>query len=167
MGKQLISIPAKPRRGFVLLEVMVAVLIIGVALVALLRGFIISLDQLKRIRYNEQAILLAKSLMDDMVLEPPAEGRFEGNFGDDPRFGEEFAEWHWRVEVQVEEPDYEARPKGTLFQEMEEVYYMQVEILREETVGRENRQYLYLDLHTIAMESDIFSTRAIQGNQLF
>ena len=52
--------PGRLRRAFILLEVMVGVVIVGVAMVALLRGFMISLDQIKKLKRNEQASLLAR-----------------------------------------------------------------------------------------------------------
>src|SRR5690606_15633716 len=90
----------RPRAAFILLEVMVAIVIIGVAMVALMRGFIVSLDSLQRIKQNETAILLARSLMDDLILEPPPEDRLEGKFANDPRFGDAFAGWEWEMEVE-------------------------------------------------------------------
>ena len=159
--------PGRFRRAFILLEVMVGVVIVGVAMVALLRGFMISLDQIKKVKRNEQAILLARSFMDDMILEPPAEGRFEGNFGEDPRWGEKYEDWYWRLQVETDEPDYEERPEGTLFQELETLYYVRLEILKEDTVGSDTRTLQLIDVYTISMEPDIFSPGALQGNQLF
>ena len=105
--------------------------------------------------------------MHDMILEPPAEGRLEGSFEDDPRFGEEFEGWTWEMEVEPDEPDYEERPEGTLFQELETLYYVRLEILKEDTVGSDTRTLQLIDVYTISMEPDIFSPGALQGNQLF
>jgi prepilin-type N-terminal cleavage/methylation domain-containing protein len=164
---QPITRPSRGRRAFVLLEVMVAIVIIGVAMVALLRGFIVSLDQVKKIRLNEQAILLAKSVMDDLVLELPPEGRHEGSFARDPRFREHFEGWHWRIEVEAREPRYSERPRGSMFQELEHVYYVHLQILKDEGESRTARTVRYIDIYTILLEPDIFSSGALQQNQLF
>ncbi|MCC6547044.1 type II secretion system protein [Candidatus Sumerlaeota bacterium] len=153
----------KKQRAFVLLEILVSIVIIAVALVAIMKGFVLSLDSLKRIRMNEKAFVLARSLMDDLILEPPAEGSFEGNFADDPRFGEIYAGWSWSLEVEPEEPDYDERPRGRLTQDLEEVYNAELKIKYQ----GENESRTYLNISTILIDADVFSQAAIQANQLF
>lgn len=167
---ELIRRPSFFRRGFILLEVMVAIVIVGIAMVALIRGFIISLDTLKKVKMNEQAILLAQSFMDDLVLEPPAEGEYTGAFTDDNRFGEEFEGWRWELEVEAEEPDYEERPSGKLPQDLEHLYIANITIYYEPELKSSRRSSdarTYIQLQTILMEPDIFSIPALQGNQLY
>ncbi|MEO8377545.1 MAG: type II secretion system protein [Candidatus Sumerlaeota bacterium] len=151
------------RRAFVLLEILVAIVIVSIALVAIMKGFVLSLDSLKRIRMNEKAFVLARSLMDDMILEPPDEGTFDGNFTDDPRFGEEYSGWRWSLDVEAEEPDYDERPRGRLTQDLEEVYNARLKIMYD----KNNEKKTYINISTILLDSDVFSQAAIQGNQLF
>lgn len=153
----------RSQRAFVLLEVLLSIVIIAVALVAIMKGFIISLDSIKRIRLNEKAIVLGRSLLDDLILEPPDEGRFKGTFASDSRFGPEYEGWSWEMDVEAEEPDYEERPRGRLTQDLEQVYTAQIKIIHES----ETEKKTYLDLYTILMDPDIYSQTAIQGNQLF
>lgn len=158
------------RRCFVLLEVMVAIVIVGVAMVALMRGFIISMDSMIKIKMNEEAIYLAESMFDDLILEPPSEGKHEGSFGDDIRFGEKYKDWYWELEVEEEEPDYEERPRGTLLQDLEAMYIARLKIMHEDRFGpgRHDREMrTYLNLQTILMEPDVFSMDSLEGNQLF
>ncbi len=152
------------RRAFVLLEVMVAMVIIAVGLVALMKGFVLSLDTLKRVKLNEQAILLARTLMDDMIMEPPAEGRYDGEFSLDSRFGEDFKGWFWELDVEAEEPDYEERPPGKLQQDLEAAYIVNIRILHEDAFGEKSA---YIDIDTIQLEADIYSIPALQENQIF
>ncbi|CAN5199347.1 hypothetical protein BH09SUM1_BH09SUM1_24380 [soil metagenome] len=163
MGLKKIISRLRKSRGFILLEVLIAVVIIGLAVVALMHGFIVSLDSLSRIRKNEIAIELGKSLLDDCVLEPPGEGNYEGKFSDDPRYGEAFKGWHWKLEVEAEEPDYDERPRGTLLQDLEELYPARLEISFEQ----DGRDETYLELHTILLDPELFSNEALQQNQLF
>ncbi len=167
---QLIGKSNHRRRCFILLEVMVAIVIVGVAMVALLKGFILSLDTLKKIKMNEKAILLAETLMDDFVLEPPAEGDYEGEFTEDTRFGEEFEGWKWELDVEAEEPDYEERPSGRMAQDLEQLYVAELRVYYDPE-GNRNRissdGRMYVDIHTIILEPDLFSIDALQSNQLF
>lgn len=154
------------RRAFVLLEVMIAIMIVAIALVALVKGFVISLDRLGRLRAEEQALYLARSLMDDLQLNPPPAKTFEGKFSDDSRYGDEFAGWRYKLEIESEEPDYEERPIGKINQDLEQVYYVHLEISKgEDDRARETRTIL--NLYTVLMEADIYSVKALQANQLF
>ena len=166
------------RRAFILLEVMIAVMIIGVTFVAILRGFIVAYDTLGRVRMNETAMHLARSVMDDMILEPFSDGDFEGRFEDDPRFGTDYSGWHWQVWVEREEPRYSVRPVGTMLSDMEELYIARVRVSydasddprsqnRGRRTARRDSRHVYIDIHTILMEPDVFSITAIERNQLF
>ncbi len=149
---------------------MLAMTIIGIGMVALMKGFIQSLDTIKRVKVNEQAMVFAQSLMDDIILEPPADGDYEGCFGDDIRYGEHYKNWYWEIEVEAEEPDYEERPSGRLNQDLEHMYITHIRILREEQDEESRRRsdkVVYVELYTILMEPDIFSLDCIQQNQLF
>lgn len=169
-----------PRRAaFILLEVMIAIMIVGVTMVAILRGFVVAYDTLSRVRMNETAMMLARTVLDDIILEPYAEGDYEGRFTDDPRFGEEFAGWYWEVWVESDEPRYSYRPQGTLMSDLERVYIARVMIsfdLEEagqvqrrgrRTAWRGPQRRVYVDVQTILMEPDVFSPQAIERNQLF
>jgi len=160
---QPVSFKRPSRSGFMLLEVMVAIIIIAVAAVALLKGFFLSLDNVNRVRRNEQAILLTRGLMDDLIIEPPAAERQDGRFSDDPRYGEAYAGWLWEIDVEEIEVDYEERPSGVLFQDTEVLYKATIRISLEEN----DRVEQYVELETFLMDPDIFSPQAIQENQLF
>lgn len=158
--------PVRRARGFVLLEVMISIVIIAIAVVALLKGFVISLDRLNKIRREEQALYLARSVMDDLQLNPPPARTFEGNFSDDPRYGDDFTGWRYRIEVEAEEPDYTERPAGTINQDLEQIYYVHLEILLAQD-ERSREATPVISVYTALMEADVFGTKAIQENQLF
>jgi prepilin-type N-terminal cleavage/methylation domain-containing protein len=159
-------------RAFALLEVMVAIVIIGVAVVALLRGFILAMDTVRRIRMNETAIMLARSVLDDILLEPPAEGDYEGDFASDPRWGEEFAGWHWELQVEPEDVDYDEMPDAKGLGDLEQIYKARLIVSYGDPAAtstrRRNRDRVaYIDMQTILMEPDVFSIESIARNQLF
>jgi len=149
--------------AFILLEVMVALLILSVTMTALLRGFTIALHSIRENRIVVQATLLAESLLDDYELEPPGEGREEGSFAEDPRFGEDYAPFYWERDIDTEDPDYDDIPKSTL-QENEQIFVMTLSIIYDD--GR-NRRFIPLRFETFLLEPQVFSDQALMGNQLF
>ena len=66
--------------GFTLLEVLVAVAIVGVALVMLLRLHLLSLDATLAAQDLTTAVLLAEGKMATFMAESPGEGEGQGQF---------------------------------------------------------------------------------------
>ena len=161
--------------AFILLEVLISVVIIGVSVVALMKGLLISMDTLRKVRMNETAIYLARSVMDDFQIEPPADGDYEGHFADDDRYGEAFNGWYWELQVEADEPDYDKAPRGRMLSGIELLYYTRLIISydpeAENTTSRRRSRgadrLVYIDIQTILMEPDVFSLQAIERNQLF
>ena len=82
------------RGGFTLLEVMIAMAILAIALVAVYRSQSQSVSMAGEARFLTTASLLAKGKMADMERRHPRE-LTDAN-GD---FGEDFPDYTWRVEV--------------------------------------------------------------------
>ena len=93
-------------RGFTLLEVLVALAILSVAVVASIQGFAQGLRLLKLAGDHQHAILLADQKAREIVV--PAEGREEGQ---DERGGTTFA-WE-TITTPVEAPDLIPTGTGT------------------------------------------------------
>ncbi len=70
------------QRGFTLLEMMVATLIMGIAVVGLMAGISSSMRNASRVTERDRAVLLARSKMDELLLDPrlPRGGVVEGSF---------------------------------------------------------------------------------------
>ncbi|MDX2175794.1 MAG: type II secretion system protein [Candidatus Sumerlaeia bacterium] len=153
------------RRGYILLEVLVAVVIMAVAFVGILKGFGVALHTMSQIRVNEQAMYLGQTLMDDLELEPPDAGSYEGRFTDDPaRFGDEFASFGYRIEVDEEKPRYKEDPKGKPLQDLETFYRVDIAITH---TDKRDRERTVLTLNTIVIEATLFSDQSLQSNQVF
>lgn len=69
-------------RGFTLLEVLVATLIMGIAVVGLLSGISTSMRNAARLTDYDRAVLLARAKMDSLLLDPrlPKFSVLEGSF---------------------------------------------------------------------------------------
>jgi general secretion pathway protein I len=70
------------RRGFTLLEVLVATLIMGIAITGLLTSLTGSLRNTARLTEYDRASMLARRQMDELLAQPrlPAAGQMEGRF---------------------------------------------------------------------------------------
>lgn len=150
------------RRSFVLLEVTLSLLILSVTMGAALRGYVLGMNAIRENRILSVATLMAETLLDDLEVEPPVPGRTNGNFAEDPRFGEAFEDWSWERVVDTEEIRYKERSRNPL-QEPEPIYTMQLTIRYDD--GR--RQRTPLIINTYLLGAQIFSDNAIQQNQLF
>jgi type II secretion system protein I len=113
------------RQGFTLLEVLVATLIMGLAVVGLLTGIHTSLRNAARLTDYDRAALLARSKLNELMVEPrlPIEGRLEGNF--DPKLtgGEQSG---WIANMRVAEAPPQAGPGSTILQAVDlDVWWQQ------------------------------------------
>ena len=86
------------RRGFTLLEVLVAVAVLGLALVSLLGLHVRNLALIERDQRITEATLLARALMTEAEIEPfPELGILDGDF--EERYPERYPELRWEREV--------------------------------------------------------------------
>ena len=153
----------KRKASFILLEVIVAMLILAVGMTAILRGFMMALSTIRENRVIEQAALLAETLMDDYEVEPPLDGKKDGAFEDDDRFGDDYAFFYWERDVDEEKLKYNDRPRNPL-QELEPVYDMELKIIYDDG---NYRRFEAIVIHTRLSDIQLFSDDAIQANQLF
>lgn len=93
--------PIKDRRGFTLLEVMVALAIVAIALSAVYKLYSQAFDMNQSARFYTTATLLAEAKLAELAAQPPRDlGSDTGAFEDD------FSDFSWQVsvtEVEAEE----------------------------------------------------------------
>jgi general secretion pathway protein I len=96
----------KARRGFTLLEMLVATTILGVAVAGLLAQLSTSLRSATRLVDYDRAAVLARMKMDEILLDPrlPIETTLEGTF-DEKLAGGEPAGWQARLSPFEAPPD--------------------------------------------------------------
>lgn len=112
------------RRGFTLLEVLVATTIMGVAVVSLLSALSTSVRNTGRLTEYDRAVLVARSRMDSLLAEQRLpqltvlEGPIEGVFPGDARAG-------WRARVTPFEAPPGAGPGAAALERIElEIWWM-------------------------------------------
>jgi general secretion pathway protein I len=78
-----------PRRGFTLLEVMVATVIMGIAVAGLIAGLSQSVKNASRLTDYDRAAMLARTKMNDLLVDAtlPFDGTIEGKFDPDQTGG--------------------------------------------------------------------------------
>lgn len=104
-------------RAFVLLEVIVSLTILTITVTMCLRSFSQSLMAARQLEIKTQAGFFARQLMDEYEVNPPDPGKRDGGFGDD------YAAYTFRVEIELEEPDYDrVNPP----REVDELYQMRM-----------------------------------------
>jgi general secretion pathway protein I len=71
------------RRGFTLLEVLIATVIMGVAVAGLIAGLSQSVKNAARLTDYDRAVMLARTKMNDLLIDAdlPFDGAVEGQFG--------------------------------------------------------------------------------------
>ena len=77
------------RRGFTLLEVLVATVIMGIAVAGLIAGLSQSVKNASRLNDYDRAVMLARTKMNDLLLDVnlPFDGTVEGQFDRDQTGG--------------------------------------------------------------------------------
>jgi general secretion pathway protein I len=106
------------QRGFTLLEVMVATLIMGIAVVGLMSGISQSLRNADRVTDYDRAALLARSKMDDLLLNTqlPKGVVLSGSFDPVLMGGKDGG---WRAKVMTFEMPPRPAPGGEILERVE------------------------------------------------
>jgi len=99
-----ISVQRSASRAFVLLEILVSMVILGIALAAVLRCYTNGLRALSHDRTVTQAVLLTQGLLEDFEIAVTEDDHVEGDFGSDfPHFS--FVADFETVEIEYEDID--------------------------------------------------------------
>jgi general secretion pathway protein I len=105
------------RGGFTLLEVLVATVIMGIAVTALIAGLSQSVKNADRLKAWDRASMLARSRMDELLLDPelPFDGSVEGTFPADQSGGIPSG---WKASLRPFDMPPNAGPGAVILQEV-------------------------------------------------
>ncbi len=89
------------RQAFMLLEVIVALVILGISVAAIMRSFTVSMKGIRRNDVVTRACVLAEGFLQDLELEPEKARTSRGTFEEDG-----YPEYSWELTVEEEEIRY-------------------------------------------------------------
>src|ERR1700691_2675095 len=106
-----------PRAGFTLLEVLVATVIMGVAVTALIVGLTQSVKNASRLADYDRAVMLARTKMNDLLLDVnlPFDGSVDGGFAPDQAAGMDSG---WKAALRPYDVPPNAGPGTVVLQEI-------------------------------------------------
>ena len=106
-----------PRAGFTLLEVLVATVIMGVAVTALIVGLSQSVKNASRLADYDRAVMLARTKMNDLLLDVnlPFDGAMDGGFAPDQAGGIASG---WRAALRPYDVPPNAAPGAVVLQQI-------------------------------------------------
>jgi general secretion pathway protein I len=118
------------KRGFTLLEMLVATLIMGIAVVGLLSGISASMRNADRVKDYDRAVMLARAKMDGLLLDlaMPRDQVVEGVFDPTLMGG---TKGGWRARLTIFELPPHPQPQRSLVERVElEIWWMSGETRR-------------------------------------
>src|SRR5947208_791636 len=87
--------------GFVLLEVVISLVILGIAVATIMRSFTISMAAIRKNDVSVQAFVLAESMLQSLEVTPPQKGKLTGSFEADG-----FPNYSWEMNAKEEDIKY-------------------------------------------------------------
>lgn len=147
------------RGGFVLLEVIVAMVILGISLATIMRSFTLSLEAIRNNDATTQATVLAEMAFQSLEAEPPTrKGRITGDFSVDG-----FPEYGYEVQTDIEKLKYRLKTR-TRVDNLRELRICRLSILHERPNGRVRTP---LEGYLILPPLERFSYESKFRNELF
>ena len=145
--------PAQRRGGpaFVLLEVLVAMVILGSSLAVLMQGFQIAMGSIRANKEMTTGMILAQRLLDSYEFDPPDIGSTEGHFGD------EFPEYRWERDVWIDPVRYRSLRASVADNPFVDMILVHLRILR---VDHRDRVELVFEAYTALTQAERFSQQA-------
>lgn len=147
--------------AFVLLEVLVSLAILSIALASAMRSFTISLKAARLSQDMTVATMLARELVEQWEIIPPAKGKIEGDFGPD------HPEFTYAGEYKQENIKYEDIPKVNKYVgRLVPLRRISLDVYRNETQRNVKKQYRMLHIETALTDAEKFSPMARVFNQI-
>ncbi|MGC8740136.1 MAG: type IV pilus modification PilV family protein [Candidatus Sumerlaeaceae bacterium] len=146
--------------GFLLLEVIVSLVILGIAVATIMRSFTVSMNAIRRIDITTQACVLAERFMQDLELEPGKARSGRGTFEE-----EGYPDFSWELTVQDEEVRYKNLQTKVKTRDLRSVRHALLIISYQNATMRSPTQVLELHLYLPPIERFRFDSKFY--NELF
>ena len=152
--------PARQRGGpaFILLEVLVAMVILGSSLAVIMQGFQIAMISIRTNKEMATGMILAQRLLDEYEFNSPEPGSEEGHFG------EEFPEYRWERDVWTEAVNYRSIRSTVADNPFADMIHVHLRILR---VDRAGRSELAFEAFTALTQAERFAQQSRLRNGMY
>jgi type II secretory pathway pseudopilin PulG len=164
----------KQTAGFILLEVILCMMILGIAIAALMRSFTTSLATVRKAQIVTTACLLAQQILEEYEVIPPQGDHLEGNFSsteegedissDGKPASDPYKYFYWVVDLEdvpVEYPDFSLKGERD---ELENLTKITVTILYDD--GR-LKQFTPVRVETYLTTTEKFTYNSKRENKLY
>lgn len=148
--------PILPRRSFLLLEVILSLVLLGMAAMVLMRAYTVGRGSVRKAEIISTACMLAESLVEDM--DQQGMSRKEGSFGSS------FPGYSWTVRTTEERLRYDHMKNISGVENLEPLLTHHVQVTYERGT-RHAYTAVSFSYHPLRIES--FSARAKYENQIF
>ncbi|MCX7015850.1 MAG: type II secretion system protein [Candidatus Sumerlaeota bacterium] len=144
--------------GFVLLEVLISLTILGFTAATILRSFTQSLEAARRAQTINTATLLAEDLIEEVQVDPPGLGLHEGDFGPD------HPGYTYTLEVKDEDIDYRSVSRAREVEDLRPLRRLTLEVFYRDA-RHSTLRMIHVDSAFIGLQK--FSDAALREYQLF
>lgn len=144
-------------RSFILLEVIISMVIVGIALASVLRSFTNALRALSRERTATTAVLLAQALLDDFEISPPDDSRVQNDCGQD------FPGFSYVAEFEDEEIKYRDVDIGFEKRDFVTLKKVSLRIYHQRPSQREPERELHIETYLTGIEKFDMRTKLTHG----
>lgn len=154
------SIPSRRSgaTGFVLLEVLVSMVILGIAMATMMRSFTLSIAAIRNNDVTTQATVLAETLLQSLEAEPPKKGRSSGTF--EPEGQPNFS---YTVETTDQKLKYRIKTQARA-ETLRDLKICRVQIAYDNQRGKESHP---VDVYLVIPQLERFSFQSKLRNELF
>ncbi len=158
--RSILALPARRRAnaGFVLLEVIVALVILGISIATMMRSFTLSIAAIRENDATTQATILAESALQAMEAEPPRKGKSDGSFESDG-----FGRYGYEVVSDTEKIKYRLKTK-TRVDNLRELKTVKLAVTYNDPRGKVS---VPADAYLILAPLERFSYESKLRNELF
>ncbi len=146
--------------GFLLLEVIVSLVILGITVAAIMRSFTVSMNAIRRIDVTTQACVLAEGFLQDLELEPEKARSGRGTFEQ-----EGYPDFSWELTVEDEEVRYKNLQTKVKARDLRGIRHTTLVITYQNASMRSPTQVLETHLYLLPIERFRFDSKFY--NELF
>jgi hypothetical protein len=146
--------------GFVLLEVIVSMVIMGIALGTLMRSFTLSMKAIRKNDIITQGCVLAEGLLQDLEVNPPASKTLTGDFED---LG--FPEFSYEVKYKEEDIRYRGLKATSEVKDLRPLRSVQLQVFHR--ADREHDAIAVAEVYTLLAPIEHWSYESKFLNELF